>query len=233
MHATLLGLLVSLAMAAATTEFESMYLSQFTFNEPVTTLDTSRATTMYRMFYRARAFNQPIDHFVTTNVRTFDIMFFEAYAFNQPIGGWDTSNATTMFRMFDKATAFAQELHTWDVGAVTNFVRMFDNSRMQSEAVADGPGFARACRIHHAWKRNAYWNPVDARLVTNEIKLDLSLCAPTWVPYTHGHPFRRPRRPRPRHPRHHPHCPHRPHRHRRPRWHPPMNAASQIVSTAR
>jgi len=54
---------------------------------------------------------------------------------------------------------------------------------MQTEAVPGGPGFGRACRIHHSWKaQNAIWDPVAAGLVSDVALLDLSECAPHLSP---------------------------------------------------
>jgi len=86
---------------------------------------------------------------------------------------------TNMNNMFYANTAFAQELEMWNVSLVTNFARMFKASRMASDAVSGGPGFGRACRIHHSWKAQTDdWDPVAAYLVADAAELERSLCAP-------------------------------------------------------
>jgi len=81
--------------------------------------------------------------------------------------------------MFYGASSVAQELEAWNVGAVTDFDRMFTISRMRAEAALGGPGFGRACCLHHSWKaQSAFWNPVTAGLVADAAELDLLLCAP-------------------------------------------------------
>jgi len=105
-------------------------------------------------------------------------MLKNTHSFNQPLV-WDTSSVTQMYGMFDGASAFAQELDAWDVRKVSDLGAMFSNSRMRAKAVSGGPGFGRACRIHHSWKEQSdFWNPVTARLVADAAELDLPLCAP-------------------------------------------------------
>ena len=153
-----------------------------TFNQPIDDFDTSAVTNFHCMFCNSH-FNQPIGGWDTSSVTTMTNMFLNNNAFNQPIEGWDTSSVTTIVATFGRAGAFAQELDTWDVRNVTSFSIMFlSPSRMRAEAVSGGPGFGRACRIHHSWKaQSAAWDPVAAHLVANAAELDLSLCAPHLV----------------------------------------------------
>jgi len=130
-----------------------MFSNTYNFNQPMTTLNTVSATTMHQMLFHAQKLDLPLD--------------------------FDTSKVTDMARLLEGTFALAQELDAWDVGAVTVWNIMFEGSRIRAEAVPDGPGFGRACRIHHSWKaQTATWNPVSASLVANASELDLSLCAP-------------------------------------------------------
>jgi len=157
------------------------------FNSPVSLEglgSTGKWTNAENMFLGAYAFNQPIDAIGDTSaVINLRYMFSSARAFNQPVTVLDTSSATSFESMFAGALSFAQELYTWDVGKGTNFINMFQSSLMADEAVSGGPGFGRACRIHHSWsKQNATWNPVTAKLVADAAELELSLCAPHLAP---------------------------------------------------
>jgi len=75
--------------------------------------DTSRVTSMYRMFYEAEFFNQPLNDWKVSNVTNMWGMFFKASSFNQPLNNWNVSNVIYMNSafMFRDATAFNQPLH--------------------------------------------------------------------------------------------------------------------------
>jgi hypothetical protein len=161
---------------SSVTNMDSMFDNTPDFNQPLA-WDTSSVTNMNIMFYGAHVFNQPLA-WDTSSVTSMKYMFHAAVAFNQPLA-WNTSSVTNMADMFGRTAAFAQELDAWDVRQVTNFKFMFRTSRMRDEAVWGGPGFGRACRIHHSWKaQNAAWDPANAELVADATELDLSLCAP-------------------------------------------------------
>jgi len=130
-------------------------------------------------FSNTRSFDQPLNDWNTSQVTNMYQAFGFTDRFNQPLDQWDISRVTTMSRMFQNAAAFAQELDMWDVRNVAGFGVMFTASRMSAEAVSGGPGFGRACRIHHSWKeQNAGWNPVFAGLVADAAELERSLCTP-------------------------------------------------------
>ena len=84
------------------------------FNNIVTTL----VTNTYRMFAHT-SFNQNISSWDTSNVTEMHSMFISASVFNQNIGSWNTSNVTTMWDMFAVASAFNQNISSWNVAKVT------------------------------------------------------------------------------------------------------------------
>ena len=53
------------------------------FNDDISAWDTSRVTTMYRMFYYARDFNQDLSGWNIRAVTSMYNMFYRAYDFNQ------------------------------------------------------------------------------------------------------------------------------------------------------
>ena len=88
--------------------------------------DTSKVTTMYRMFKHADSFNGDISNWDTSNVDTMSYLFNYAYAFNQDISAWDTSKVEHMVGMFNGATAFNQDLSEWCVPNVDAKQKNFD-----------------------------------------------------------------------------------------------------------
>ena len=104
--------------------------SDKTFNDDISTWDTSNVTTMERMFLWNYLFNQDISHWDTSNVTNMNYMFHawrSAYwAFNQPIWSWDVSHVTSMSQMFYNQANFNQNIWSWNVSNVTTMWWMFE-----------------------------------------------------------------------------------------------------------
>lgn len=101
------------------------------FNDNISTWDTSNATDMSTMFYGCTDFDNDISEWDVSNVRTMQQMFDECQSFNQYIGGWDTANCTNMNSLFRIANpnvgVFNQDLGDWDVSNCTDISNMFYN----------------------------------------------------------------------------------------------------------
>merc|ERR1711935_392225 len=100
-------------------------------NQPLS-FDTSKVTTIMRMFAEASAFNPPLSFDDTSKVTTMERMFYEASAFNQPLS-FDTSKVTDMSHMFRYARAFNQPL-SFDTSKVTDMAGMFYDTDSLSNA---------------------------------------------------------------------------------------------------
>ncbi len=110
---------------SSVTNMERLFVGASAFNQPIENWNTSAVTNMSFMFYGASAFNQPIGNWDTSKVTNMSTMFYDATEFNQPIGNWDTSRVTDMSFMFRGATAFNQPISSWDTSKVTNMAVMF------------------------------------------------------------------------------------------------------------
>ena len=109
------------------TSMEKLFQRASRFNQPIGDWDVSQVTDMNHMFLRS-SFNQPIGDWDTSRVTNMHGMFGFTKAFNQPIGNLDTSKVTTMKYMFVRAKVVNQDISGWDTSKVTNKSGMFLNA---------------------------------------------------------------------------------------------------------
>jgi surface protein len=111
------------------TTFSSMFSGATAFNNGGSadinnwTIRTASAVSMGSMF-RSCTFNQNISSWNTSAVTNMSAMFSLNGAFNQPIGSWNTSAVTDMNNMFSSSN-FNQNIGAWNVSNVTSFTNMF------------------------------------------------------------------------------------------------------------
>ena len=100
------------------------------FDQSLSSWDTSNVTDMSGMFDNASSFDQSLSSWDISNVIDMSYMFFGATSFNQSLSSWDTSNVTGMSYMFTGATSFDQSLGEWNVGFVLSMEGMLDNTAL-------------------------------------------------------------------------------------------------------
>jgi surface protein len=107
-----------------------MFNGASTFNQQLSTFDTSAVTDMSYMFNGASTFNQQLStSFDTSAVTDMSYMFNGASTFNQQLStSFDTSAVTDMSYMFNGASTFNQQLSTFDTSAVTDMSSMFNGA---------------------------------------------------------------------------------------------------------
>ena len=112
------------------TDFLITFFGKSSFNQPISSWDTSNVTRMISMFMNAQSFNQPIGSWNTAKVTDIYNMFYNAQLFNQPIGSWNTAKVPDMSQMFHGATMFNQDISGWNVALVTNFASFRTSSAL-------------------------------------------------------------------------------------------------------
>ena len=95
------------------------------FNWDISNWDTSKVKDMTAMFRWASIFNSDISNWNTWEVQEMYWMFYEASSFNQDISSWNVSNVFNMSWMFWQAFDFNQDLSSWDVSGVSYMSNMF------------------------------------------------------------------------------------------------------------
>ena len=113
----------------------NMFHGATAFNQPIGIWDTSRVTDMTQMFTAATTFNQPIGSWNTASVAIMQNMFLTATKFNQPIGSWNTASVTIMQNMFGNATAFNQPIGSWNTANVTTMSNMFNTANAFNQLI--------------------------------------------------------------------------------------------------
>ena len=107
-----------------------------TFNQLISSWDTSNVTNMYYLFLSCRVINQDISGWDTRNVTNMGAMFSGCYEFNQDISGWNTSNVTNMGTMFQNCKAFNQDIGGWDTSNVTDMGSMFNGCSVINQDIS-------------------------------------------------------------------------------------------------
>ena len=121
--------------------------------------DTSKVTSMEKLFLNAETFNEPLNNWDVSSVTTMNAMFYEAESFNQDIGSWNVSNVTNMDRMFFGATVFNQDISSWDVSSVTKMELMFYNATAFNQDTSSWDT--------SSWDTNSYRNTIGSAFMDN------------------------------------------------------------------
>ena len=101
------------------TDMSSLF-SNISFNQLITSWDTSNVTTMHSMFLSNPTFTGNIGLWNTSNVTHMESMFKLTSSFNRNISAWNTSSVLYMGSMF-LGSAFNQNISGWVVDQVIAF----------------------------------------------------------------------------------------------------------------
>lgn len=107
---------------------------QSPFNQPLSSWDVSRFTTLESMFQSNAVFDQDIGGWDVSNVTTIQNMFRAARAFDQDLSSWDVSNVSNMRLAFWVATAFNRNLGPWQLKDGVDMSGMLDDDSGMSQS---------------------------------------------------------------------------------------------------
>lgn len=100
-----------------------------TFNQDISNWDVRNVTTMRGMFAYNKHFNQPIGNWKIDSLQSIDRILFDADEFNQDLTNWDTSTITDMWHAFAYTDVFNGDISTWNTSNVTNMAGVFRNAK--------------------------------------------------------------------------------------------------------
>ena len=110
---------------------EGLFDGAASFDQPLNTWDTSRATAMGWMFNGAADSYQPLGNWSTASVTHMSDLFDNVVSFNGPLAFWDTSKAVDCpeFFYFSTASKSNQSLDAWTTSSVTTMQHLFDSAK--------------------------------------------------------------------------------------------------------
>jgi surface protein len=93
-------------------------------SKPLAWASTAALTNMTTMFQNAYSFNQDMSSFNTSNVTLMVSLFQNATSFNRDISGWDVSKVTNFASIFNGSASFKRNLSAWNLVGGTTFTSM-------------------------------------------------------------------------------------------------------------
>jgi surface protein len=119
--------------------------------------NTAAVTSMGSLFASQPTFNDDISSWNTVSVANMASTFNGAAAFNSYIGGWNVASATTLDHMFASATAFNQDIGGWNVASVANFNSMFFSAGATFNRNIGGWNLSSATDLRYMFSSGAKW----------------------------------------------------------------------------
>ena len=110
------------------TSMDGLFNGNDAFNQDIGSWDVSNVSNMRIMFQNTSSFDQDLNYWDVSKVTDMRWLFNGATSFNGNISNWDVSNISSMRIMFQNASSFNQDLNYWDVSKVTDMGWLFNGA---------------------------------------------------------------------------------------------------------
>jgi surface protein len=171
---------ISSVCTSKITSMEQLFYQNDVFNQDISNWDVSNVISMAQMFEQS-SFNQDISSWDVRNLNNMYAMFRDNATFNQPLENWNVSSVNKMGRMFEGNSAFNQPINNWNVSSVDEMWYMFFNASVFNQPIGEWD-VGRVTNMYSMFSGSSFNQAIGNWDVSNVLECDgFSYNTPQWT----------------------------------------------------